>query len=131
MPDELFFNSKVGVVSCIMIFTAHKPHSEFKETYFGYYKNDNFIKRKGKGRYDGLGLWEDTKKKWLSNFINKKDEAGFSVNKIVTADMEWVTEAYMETDYSSIENINFEDSILNYVTFLHKNKLVDKVDSNE
>jgi type I restriction-modification system DNA methylase subunit len=131
MPDELFFNSKVGVVSCIMIFTAHKPHSEFKETYFGYYKNDNFIKRKGKGRYDGLGLWEDTKKKWLSNFINKKDEAGFSVNKIVTADMEWVAEAYMETDYSSIENINFEDSILNYVTFLHKNKLVDKVDSNE
>ncbi len=131
MPDELFFNSKVGVVSCIMIFTAHKPHSEFKETYFGYYKNDNFIKRKGKGRFDGLGLWEDTKKKWLSNFINKKDEAGFSVNKVITADMEWVAEAYMKTDYSDIKNINFEDSILNYVTFLHKNKLVYKVNSNE
>jgi type I restriction-modification system DNA methylase subunit len=26
MPDELFFNSKVNVVTCIMIFTAHKPH---------------------------------------------------------------------------------------------------------
>ncbi|MEA1918076.1 MAG: methyltransferase, partial [Campylobacterota bacterium] len=88
-------------------------------------------KRKGKGRFDGLGLWEDTKKKWLSNFINKKDEAGFSVNKVITADMEWVAEAYMETDYSDIENINFEDGILNYVTFLHKNKLIDKVNSNE
>ncbi len=131
MPDELFFNSKVGVVSCIMIFTAHKPHSEFKETYFGYYKNDNFIKRKGKGRFDGLGLWEDIKKKWLSNFINKKNEAGFSVNQIVSADMEWVAEAYMETDYSNIENIDFEDTILNYVTFLHKNKLIDKVNTNE
>jgi len=131
MPDELFFNSKVGVVSCIMIFTAHKPHSSFKETYFGYYKNDNFIKRKGKGRFDGLGLWEKTKHKWLSNFINKKNEAGFSVNKVINADMEWVSEAYMETDYSDIENINFEDTILNYVTFLHKNKLIDKVDNDE
>lgn len=131
MPDELFFNSKVGVVSCIMVFTAHRSHSEFKETYFGYYKNDNFIKRKGKGRFDGLGLWEETKQKWLSNFINKKDEAGFSVNKVISADMEWVAEAYMETDYSDIESINFEDTILNYVTFLHKNKLIDKVDNNE
>jgi hypothetical protein len=26
MPDELFFNSDVTVVSCVMIFTAHKPH---------------------------------------------------------------------------------------------------------
>jgi len=131
MPDELFFNSKVGVVSCIMVFTAHRSHSEFKETYFGYYKNDNFIKRKGKGRFDGLGLWEETKQKWLSNFINKKDEAGFSVNKVINADMEWVAEAYMETDYSDIESINFEDTILNYVTFLHKNRLIDKVDNNE
>lgn len=131
MPDELFFNSKVGVVSCIMVFTAHRSHSEFKETYFGYYKNDNFIKRKGKGRFDGLGLWEETKQKWLSNFVNKKDEVGFSVNKVINADMEWVAEAYMETDYSDIQSINFEDTILNYVTFLHKNKLIDKVDNNE
>ena len=131
MPDELFFNSKVGVVSCIMIFTAHKPHSEFKETYFGYYKEDNFIKRKGKGRFDGLGLWAETKKKWLSNFINKKDEAGFSVNRVVTANMEWVAEAYMETDYSDIENIDFEDTILNYVTFLYKNRIIDKVNRHE
>ena len=45
--------------------------------------------------------------------------------------MEWVAEAYMETDYSDIGNIDFEDTILNYITFLHKNKLIDKVNSNE
>ncbi|MBL0686791.1 MAG: N-6 DNA methylase [Sulfurospirillum sp.] len=131
MPNELFLNSKVGVVSCIMVFTAHKSHIESKETYFGYYKNDNFIKRKNKGRFDGLGLWENTKKKWLSNFINKKNEAGFSVTQAITADMEWVAEAYMETDYLDIENIDFEDTILNYVTFLHKNRLIDKVYNDE
>jgi len=126
MPDELFFNSKVGVVSCVMVFTAHKPHPNHKETYFGYYKDDGFVKRKNKGRVDAYGKWTEIKEKWLANFENRKNEAGFSVNQIITADMEWATEAYMETDYSNLKDENFEDTILNYVTFLHSNKLLDK-----
>jgi len=141
MPDELFFNSKVGVVSCVMIFTAHKPHPKHKETYFGYYKDDGFVKRKNKGRIDAYGKWEikneqenligGIKKKWLTNFENRKNEAGFSINQIVTADMEWAAEAYMETDYSNLKDENFEDTILNYVTFLHSNKLLDKSQNYE
>lgn len=46
MPNELFFNSKVSVVSCVMVLTAHRPHPKSKQTYFGYYKDDGFIKRK-------------------------------------------------------------------------------------
>ena len=126
MPDELFFNSKVGVVSCVMVFTAHRPHPNHKETYFGYYKNDGFVKRKNKGRIDAYGKWQEIKDKWLANFENRKNEAGFSVNQIITADMEWAAEAYMETDYSNLKDENFEDTILNYVTFLHSNKLLDK-----
>lgn len=126
MPDELFFNSKVGVVSCIMVFTAHRPHPNHKETYFGYYKDDGFVKRKNKGRIDAYGKWQEIKDKWLANFENRKNEAGFSVNQIITADMEWAAEAYMETDYSNLKDENFEDTILNYVTFLHSNKLLDK-----
>ena len=57
MPDELFFNSNVGVVTCVMVFTAHKPHPKNKQTYFGYYKNDGFTKRKAKGRADYEGKW--------------------------------------------------------------------------
>lgn len=126
MPDELFFNSKVGVVSCIMVFTAHRPHPNHKETYFGYYKDDGFVKRKNKGRIDAYGKWQEIKDKWLANFENRKNEAGFSVNQIITADMEWAAEAYMETNYSNLKDENFEDTILNYVTFLHSNKLLDK-----
>jgi type I restriction enzyme M protein len=126
MPDELFFNSKVGVVSCVIIFTAHRPHPNHKETYFGYYKDDGFVKRKNKGRIDAYGKWQEIKDKWLANFENRKNEAGFSVNQIITADMEWAAEAYMETDYSNLKDENFEDTILNYVTFLHSNKLLDK-----
>lgn len=131
MPNELFHNSKVGVVSCIMLFTAHKPHPKTKETYFGYYKDDGFIKRKIQGRYDGYGAWKNIKQKWLTSYNNKKNEAGFSVTKCVTADNEWVAEAYMDTDYSNLSNSNFEDDILNYVTFLHKNKIFTQVIGDE
>ncbi len=123
MPDELFFNSKVGVVSCIMIFKAHKPHPKSKETYFGYYKDDGFVKRKIQGRYDAFGKWDEVKEKWISNYINRKQEAGFSVNKVVSADDEWVAEAYMKTNYSNLTDEDFTDTILDYVTFLFSNKI--------
>jgi hypothetical protein len=127
MPDELFFNSNVGVVSCVMVFTAHRPHPNHKETYFGYYKDDGFVKRKNKGRIDAYGKFEilddqknligGIKKKWLTNFENRKAEAGFSVNQIITADMEWVAEAYLETDYSNLNEIDFEKVIKNFIAF--------------
>lgn len=117
MPNELFHNSKVGVVSCIIIFTAHKPHPNRKETYFGYYKDDGFVKRKGKGRIDAYGKWESIKRKWLTNFINRKNEAGISRNQVVTADMEWAAEAYMETDYSILSEEIFTKELKKYISF--------------
>jgi type I restriction-modification system DNA methylase subunit len=125
MPDELFFNSDVNVVTCVMIFTAHRKHSPTKKTYFGYYKDDGFIKRKIQGRFDGLGKWETIKNKWISYFLdeNRKEEAGFSINKVITAKDEWCAEAYMETDYSNLTERDFEDTVLNYVTFLLNNRI--------
>ena len=126
MPDELFFNSKVGVVSCVMIFKAHKPHPQNKETYFGYYKDDGFVKRKIQGRYDAFGNWAAIKEKWKSNYLNRKEEAGFSLNKIVKADDEWVAEAYMKTDYSNLKEEDFTDTILDFSIFMLNNKISPK-----
>lgn len=117
MPNELFFNSNVSVVSCVMIFTAHKPHSKHKETYFGYYKDDGFIKRKVQGRIDAFGNWGKIKEKWISYYINRKSEAGFSSNKVITPQDEWCAEAYMETDYSKISKDMFINEIKKYVAF--------------
>ncbi|KKR27009.1 MAG: N-6 DNA Methylase family [Microgenomates group bacterium GW2011_GWC1_39_7] len=122
MPNELFANSKVAVVSCAMIFTAHKPHPKNKETYFGYYKDDGFVKRKIKGRIDAFGKWDSIKEKWISYFINRKSEAGFSINKAVSAEEEWVAEAYMETDYSSLSKEDFINEVKKYVAFNVLNK---------
>lgn len=122
MPNELFANSKVAVVSCAMIFTAHKPHPKNKETYFGYYKDDGFVKRKIKGRIDAFGKWDSIKEKWISYFINRKSEVGFSINKAVSAEDEWVAEAYMETDYSSLSKEDFINEVKKYVAFNVLNK---------
>ena len=117
MPDELFFNSDVGVVSCIMVFTAHKPHPKHKETFFGYFKDDGFVKRKVRGRIDAYGKWDAIKEKWLTAYLNRKSETGLSINKKVTAEDEWCAEAYMETDYSSLSKTDFIKSIKDFVFF--------------
>ena len=127
MPNELFTDSNVNVVSCVMVLTAHKPHPTNKKTYFGYYKDDGFAKRKNKGRIDANNQWGIIRDKWLSGFINRVDENGFSVNKVVTAKDEWVAEAYMTTDYGQLSAKDFEDTILEYASFLHRNRLVDSV----
>lgn len=127
MPDELFFNSKVGVVSCVMVFTAHKPHPKNKETYFGYYKDDGFVKRKIQGRIDAYGRWLGIKDKWTSHYFNKKSKAGFSICKVITPLDEWCAEAYMETDYSILTREHFITTLLQYSTFLLSNRLTDQI----
>ena len=127
MPDELFFNSDASAVTCIMIFTAHKPHYKGKKTYFGYYKDDGFIKRKIPKRHDGLGKWENIKNKWLLSYFNKEEIDGFSIVREVSANDEWCAEAYMETDYSTLQKQDFEDVLLDYSTFLFANRLSDNV----
>lgn len=117
MPNELFVNSNTNVVSCVMIFTAHKKHPKNKETCFGYYKDDGFVKRKGKGRIDAFLRWKEIKNKWVSNYLNRKEEARFSVKKVVTAKDEWCAEAYMKTDYSLLKEQDFIDEVKKYAAF--------------
>ena len=127
MPDELFFNSKVGVVTCIMIFTAHRPHPKDKQTYFGYYKDDGFTKRKSNGRADYDGKWESIQKTWIDNFRNQNEKPGLSIKANIDSKSEWAAESYMETDYSVLCNAMFEKTLLDYSTYLFSNQLCDEV----
>lgn len=117
MPDELFHNSKVGVVTCVMIFTAHVPHPEGKKTWFGYWKDDGFIKVKNKGRIDSKERWNEIKKQWVNSYLNKEVIPGHSVMKEVHAEDEWCAEAYMETNYSELNQVMFMEVIKNYIAF--------------
>ncbi len=123
MPNELFFNSKTSVVTCIMVFTAHKPHPSIKKVFLGYYKNDKFKKHKIKGRFDSDNKWKEVEKEWLSYYLNRTAKAGFSVNVELDPACEWAAEIYMETDYSALSDKAFKETLLNYSTYLFGNHL--------
>ena len=118
MPLELFFNSKINVATCIIVIKAHQPHQKDFETYFGYWKDDGFIKKKLTGRGDYLNKWSDIKKHWLHNFKNKKEFAGHSVKSCITANDEWCAEAYMDVDFINIPHNNFIDTMREYLSVL-------------
>jgi type I restriction-modification system DNA methylase subunit len=115
MPDDLFY--PIGVVTCIMVFEANK-RNEGRETWFGYFKNDKFEKRKNQGRIDARGLYEDEKKRWLNAYHNLKEVAGLSVKQEVRGEDEWCAEAYMETDYSTLCDEDFIGKMRDYAAFL-------------
>lgn len=116
MPTDLFY--PVGVVTCIMVFTAHKPHSvSDKKSWFGYWKEDGFVKTKHMGRVDLYGKWPAIRDRWVEQFRNHEVHAGESVLQKVSASDEWCAEAYMETDYSALTQSDFERVVQNYAVF--------------
>ncbi len=117
MPNELFKNSKVGVVTCVMIFEAHIPQPKNKTTFFGYFKDDGFFNKKTKGRFDYDNKWEDVKTQWLDLYVNNEVKVGLSKTTKIVADDEWCAEAYMETDYSTLNQNDFQNTLKKYVAF--------------
>ncbi len=117
MPNELFYNSDKSVVTCVMVFTAHKPHPVNKKTFFGYFKNDWFEKRKNLGRIDARGKWESIKDEWTYLYRSNEEVVGKSVKHFVTEKDEWCAEAYMETDYTQLSQSDFIRIIKQYISY--------------
>ncbi len=116
LPDDLFY--PVGTVACAMVFTAKIPHAASdRKTWFGYWRDDGFIKTKHRGRVDLHGKWPSIRNRWVKAFRNREVRAGESVMQKVTAADEWCAEAYMETDYSTITREDFERAVRNYAIF--------------
>ncbi|OJF95655.1 restriction endonuclease [Rhizobium sp. 58] len=116
MPDELFY--PVGVITCIMVFTAHRAHKiENRKTWFGYWKDDGFQKTKHKGRIDLSEAWPKIRDRWVEAFRNREVHLGESVSQKVTAEDEWCAEAYLETDYTKLSQNDFERIVRNYAIY--------------
>ena len=128
MPDELFVNSNVNTRTCIMVFKAKEPHPSSYKTYFGYWKNDGFIKRRN-GRADYNNTWEKIKKHWVDAYHNRDEIINESVKKNVTANDEWCAEAYMETDYTNIPDELFVKKLKNYCLYLFSNNLSSSINN--
>jgi len=116
MPTDLFY--PVGTVPCIMIFKAHVPHEQSNQkTWFGYWKDDGFIKTKHKGRIDQYDKWQNIRDHWVETYRNRDDIPGECIKQYVTYEDEWCAEAYMETDYSTITKDVFKETVKNYMIF--------------
>ena len=120
-PIDMFYPG-ASAVACCMVFDLGKPHPKDYETFFGYYREDGFEKRKGIGRVDVKDKWEETEKKWYDTYRSRLTIPGLSVCKSVTPNMEWCAEAYMETDYSSICANDFIEKMQAYAAFLIQNE---------
>lgn len=124
MPNELFYDSNIGVVTCIMVIKAYVPHPVNYETWFGYWKNDGFVKTR-KGRMDNLNRWGDIGREWVKDYRNKNIEIGYSVKKEIGAKDEWCVEAYMETDYSLLAESDFQRIVKEYIAYKFLNDNVE------
>ena len=109
-----------------MIFDLSQKHERSnKDTFFGYYRDDKFIKRKGLGRVEKTdaaenSLWVKTEQLWLDLYKNKREVPGLSVMHKVTWKDEWLAEAYMETDYSTLVEDDFQKVLNDYLSYLVK-----------
>lgn len=111
LPDDLFY--PVGVVTCIMVFEANKPNSG-RKTWFGYFKDDGFEKRKHLGRIDVCNKYNALKEQLLNAYKNQEEIPGFSVRATITEKDEWCAEAYMKTNYKGINEKDFIKKIQEY-----------------
>ena len=120
MPDDIFYPTGTNV--CVMVWEAHKSHDSSKPTFFGYCKDDGFVKRKKMGRIDYYNKWDDIEKEWLDLYESKKVVDGKSALKRVSHNDEWLCEAYMKTDFSTLTQQDFQQTVNDYLSYLVKNQ---------
>jgi type I restriction-modification system DNA methylase subunit len=124
MPNEIFIDSKVGTVVSIMIVTSKRPHPNGKKVFFGYFKDDGFIKKKNLGRIDYYNKFTLIRAKWINAFFNREEIDGLTITKEVKYDDEWCAEAYMKTNYNHLTCGDFSKTVKDYAAFMIKNNLI-------
>lgn len=128
LPNEIFYPG-ASASACCMVFTLGKSHVSndgfIEETFFGYYKDDGFKKKKNLGRVEqfdieGKSKWKAIEEKWIKAFRNKTVIDGLSATAEVSGKDEWLCEAYMKTDYSRLCENDFQNTLNNYLAYLIK-----------
>ena len=135
LPADVFYPGAAVQTVC-MLFTLNKSHfgadgTPNKETFFGYYKNDGFVKKKNLGRVeqsdsDGHSLWASIEREWIQLYKNKTVKTGISSMMAVDGNKEWLCEAYMLTDYSTLTEEDFQKTLNYYLSYLIKEGKTDE-----
>ena len=118
MPDDIFHPHGTNV--CVMVWEAHKPHDSNISTFFGYYKDDGFSKRKKLGRIDYDNRWNSIKEKWINLYEEREIVPGLTAKHTVKHTDEWLCEAYMVTDYTQLTQKDFQHTVNEHLAYLVK-----------
>lgn len=124
LPTDMFHPGS-GIQACCMVFKLGQPHPKDFKTFFGYYRDDGFIKKKNLGRVDVKNRWDSIEKEWLKLYNNLIEKPGMSVRYIISPDSndymdydkEWLAEAYMKTDYSNLTEKDFEKTVRDFLSY--------------
>lgn len=127
LPNEIFYPG-ASASACCMVFKIGTKHSDLSnpDTYFGYYKEDGFKKKKNLGRVEqidastGKSKWVEIEKEWIELYRNRQSVDGLSATHKVNGDDEWLCEAYMKTDYTKLTEEDFQQTINDYLAYLIK-----------
>ena len=127
LPNEIFYPG-ASASACCMVFKIGTKHNDISnpDTFFGYYKDDGFKKKKNLGRVEqidtttGKSKWVDIEREWIELYRNRHAVDGFSATHKVTGENEWLCEAYMKTDYSKLTERDFQQTINDYLAYLVK-----------
>lgn len=127
LPNEIFYPG-ASASACCMIFKIGKKHTDVSnnDTFFGYFKDDGFKKKKNLGRVEqmdavtGKSRWVEIEEKWIELYRKREALEGLSANQQVKATDEWLCEAYMKTDYSTLTSDDFQMTLNNYLSHLLK-----------
>ena len=125
LPNEIFYPG-ASASACCMVFEIGKKHKDSPYTFFGYYKDDGFKKKKNLGRVEqidtltGKSKWAEIETRWIDAYRRNAVIDGFSAVHKVTGDDEWLCEAYMKTDYTKLTERDFQQTINDYLAYLVK-----------
>ncbi len=127
LPNEIFYPG-ASASACCMVFKIGTKHNDVSnpDTFFGYYKEDGFKKKKNLGRVEqidantGKSKWVEIEHEWIELYRNRKAVDGISATHKVTGENEWLCEAYMKTDYTKLTEQDFQKTVNDYLAFLVK-----------
>lgn len=133
MPKKLFQDSHVGTSTCIMVFKAHIKHKDSNNNVFlARWLDDGFVTVPHSGRFDKNGNWISIKNEWLRELkgLSKENSKKF-LRKELKASDEWLAEAYVETDYSQLNDTDFINQIKKYALFKYLDENFEGSDLDE
>lgn len=127
LPNEIFYPG-ASASACCMVFKIGTKHNDISnpDTFFGYYKDDGFKKKKNLGRVEqidsktGKSKWAEIEREWIELYRNRRAVDGLSASHKVNGADEWLCEAYMKTDYTKLTEQDFQKTINDYLAYLVK-----------